>query len=132
MTTITITDINQLRAGDVATLSYEGHEFTGEVRKDDFGTLWVGPVIVRHYNGDPSRSCPLVSATREMPDLPTKLGSVIANVVLAGGYHYSWAMLVDPGDDLGLSWVVSDADTYSWAYPDQITSWDACSVEVQP
>ena len=131
MTTITITDINQLRAGDVATLSYEGHEFTGEVRKDDFGTLWVGPVVVRHYNGDPSSSCTLVSATREVPDLPTQLGSVIANVVTRDGAEYDWAMLADPGDDAGVSWVVASSDGYDWVRHARIISWTPCTVEVQ-
>jgi len=65
------------------------------------------------------------------PDLPTKLGSVIANVVLVGGHHYDWAMLVDPTDSLGVPWVVSSAKEYDWAFPDQIISWDACTVEVQ-
>ena len=131
MTTITITEVADLRAGDIATFRYDGHEFTGEVRKDDFGTLWVGPVVVRHYNGDPSRSCPLVSATREVPDLPTQLGSVIANVVTRDGAEYDWAMLADPGDDAGVSWVVAFSDGYDWVRPDQIISWTPCTVEVQ-
>ena len=57
---------------------------------------------------------------------------MIANVVTKDGCHYDWAMLVDPTDGYGVSWVVSSADGYDWAYPDLIISWDACTVEVQP
>ena len=64
------------------------------------------------------------------PDLPTELGSVIANVDTLFG-HYDWAMLADPGDNAGVSWVVASADGYKWVRPDEITSWTPCTVEVQ-
>ena len=131
MTTITITDIADLRVGDIATLSYKGHEFTGEVWAGTYGELFVGGAFARYVDGHPSPVTSLVSATRELPDLPTKLGSVIANVVTEDGDRYDWAMLVDPTDRSGVSWVgVSSADTYGWAHPDQIVSWDACTIEV--
>ena len=41
MTTITITNIADLRAGDVATCTQEGHEFTGEVWAGAYGELFV-------------------------------------------------------------------------------------------
>lgn len=131
MTSITITDISDLRAGDVATLSYKGYKFTGEVWRDGAGGLRVGNSIIRYPSGTPGDSCTLVSATREVPDLPTKLGSVIANVDARDGYHYDWAMLAGPANVAGLSWVVSSADRYGWMRPDEIISWDACTVEVQ-
>ena len=127
MTTITITDIADLRAGDIATLSYEGHEFTGEVWANFQGDLFVGDGVIRYANGLPASSRTLVSATREAA-LPTELGAVIANVIASNGYHYDWAMLVDPMDGSGRKWIVSDADEYG---PDQIISWTPCTVEVQ-
>lgn len=130
--TITITNINQLRAGDIATCSYDGHEFTGEVWGSAYGPLFVGASFVRYADGRPSPAVSLVSATREVPDLPTELGSVIANVVTRDGCHYDWAMLADPTDGSGVLWIVSNADGYCWAHPDYIISWDACTVEVQP
>ena len=93
--------------------------------------LRVGNSIIRYPSGTPGDSLTLVSATREVPDLPSKLGSVIANVVTEDGDRYDRAMLTDPGDSLGLSWVVSSADRSDWVRPDEITSWDACTVEVQ-
>ena len=47
MTTITITDIADLRAGDIATCSYKGHEFTGEVWAGEYGGLFAGGIPVR-------------------------------------------------------------------------------------
>ena len=129
--TITITDIADLRVGDIATLSYKGYKFSGEVWRDDAGGLRVGNSIIRYPSGSPGDSLTLVSATREVPDLPTKLGSVIANVVTRDGGHYDWAMLADPMDVAGLSWVVSCPGEYDWVHPDQIISWTPCTVEVQ-
>ena len=131
MTTITITDIADLRVGDIATLRYKGHEFTGEVWAGAHGELFLGLTIVHYSVGYPSPSLTLISATREVPDLPTQLGSVIANVVLVGGYYYDWAMLTDPKDDSGQSWIACTADVYAWVRADLITSWTPCTVEVQ-
>ena len=133
MTTITITDINQLRAGDVATCSYRGHEFTGEVwaASDDGSVLFAGAACVRVNDGRPSPYVTLISATRDVPDLPTEPGSVIANVVTRYGLHYDWATLARMANRSGLMWIVSSANWYRWASPDEIISWDPCTVEVQ-
>lgn len=63
--TITITDIKQLRAGDVATLSFGGHEFTGEVWASAYGELLVGGTFVRHL-ADQRSALVFISATREV------------------------------------------------------------------
>ena len=129
MATITITDIADLRAGDVATCSYKDHKFTGEVWAGAHGELFLGPVVVRHYNGDPSPYLTRISATREVPDLPTELGSVIANVVRKNGLRYDWAMLADDSRPRG--WVATYDGGYVWIASDEIVSWDLCTVEVQ-
>ena len=101
--TITITDIADLRAGDIATCSYDGHEFTGEAwPSSTYGPLFVGASFVRYADGSPNPAVPLISATRALPDLPIELGSVIANVVTRDGCHYDWAMPVTgPANSLG-------------------------------
>ena len=126
--TITITNINQLRAGDLATCSYEGHEFTGEVWANAYGGLLVGGHLVRFFDGLPTSRTTLVSATREVPDLPSKPGSVIANVVTKDGDRYDRAMLANPGV---CPWVATNEDGWDWLRMDEIVSWDACTVEVQ-
>ena len=132
MTTITITNINQLRAGDIATFSsFGGHEFSGEVWENKRGDLLIGPAVVRYFDATPSPSATLISATRTLSDLPSKPGSVIANVVTRDGCHYDWAMLAGPEDSAELWWVATTSVRYDWVRPDQITSWDACTVEVQ-
>ena len=128
--TITITDIADLRAGDVATCSYRGHEFTGEVwaASDDGSVLFAGAACVRVNDGRPSPAVSLVSATREVPDLPNELGSVIANVVTKDGDRYDRAMLAKPGV---CPWAATNEDGWDWLRMDEIVSWDACTVEVQ-
>ena len=131
MTTITITEVSNLRAGDTATLTYHGHQFAGEVWANDDGALFIGPAVVSYFDSTPAVGVTLVSATREVPDLPTKVGSVIANVVTMDGAEYDWAMLADPGDDAGVSWVVASSDGYDWVRHARIISWTPCTVEVQ-
>ena len=126
--TITITDIADLRAGDIATCSCEGHEFTGEVWAGEYGGLFVGGSLVRYFDGRPNPAVSLVSATREVPDLPNELGSVIANVVTKDGDRYDRAMLANPGV---CPWVATNEDGWDWLRMDEIVSWDACTVEVQ-
>ena len=129
MTTITITNLADLRAGDIATLSYEGHEFSGEVWAGAGGELFLGITIV-HYNvGDPLPYLTLISATREVPDLPTEPGSVIANVVTESAERYDLAMLVGPTNYE--CWMVVNDKGYMWLLPEWIVSWDPCTVEVQ-
>ena len=129
--TITITDIADLKVGDIATCSYKGHGFTGEVWEGMYGGLLVGKAFVCYGDGRPSPGTALVSATREVPDLPNELGSVIANVITRDGYHYDWAMLAGPEDSAELWWAATTSVRYDWVRPDQIASWDACTVEVQ-
>ena len=126
--TITITDIADLRAGDVATCSYRGHEFTGEVWASFRGDLFVGETFVYSFDGHPSPTISLVSATRALPDLPIELGSVIANVVTKDGDRYDRAMLAKPGV---CPWAATNEDGWDWLRMDEIVSWDACTVEVQ-
>ena len=128
MTAITITDIADLRAGDIATCSHAGHEFTGEVWEGASGELLVGGTFVRYVGGHPSPTTTLVSATREVL-LPTEPGSVIANVVTKDGDRYDRAMLANPGV---CPWVATNEDGWDWLRMDEIVSWDACTVEVHP
>ena len=133
MTTITINDINQLCIGDVAKFTYRGgHEFSGEVWEDGKGNQFVGGTLVRfgsrgelnEFKDRPSYYVTFISATREVL-LPTELGSVIADVVDAGGIYYPRAIHNVDGE-----WeAVNDYGT-SCLRPEEIASWSECRVEV--
>lgn len=72
-----------IEPGDLVTLSYEGHEFTGEVWRDNYGMLWVGAtalgadgaMAIEVFDGN-MQPLVFVSATREVK-LPTGIGAVI-------------------------------------------------------
>lgn len=133
MTTITITDINQLRVGDVAKFTYRGgHEFSGEVWGEEDGDQFVGGTLVRlgrrtdlnEYKGHPSNYVTFISATRETK-LPEDLGSVIADVVDAGGIYYFRAICNVDGE-----WEAVNDYGSSRLRPEEIASWAECHVEV--
>ena len=133
MTTITINDINQLRIGDVAKFTYSGgHEFSGEVWEDEKGNQFVGGTLVRfgsrgelnEFKDRPSNYVTFISATRET-NLPEDLGSVIADVVDAGGIYYPRAIHNVDGE-----WEAVNACGTTLLRPEEIASWAVCRVEV--
>lgn len=72
-----ITNREDLRAGDIATFTYNGHEFTGPLWGRGEWSLIIGSTSVRHGDGAWNDYFTFVRATREMPPLPTEPGSVI-------------------------------------------------------
>ena len=74
MSVIEIKDCDDLRVGDIATFTYQGHEFTGPLWTEGDRSLYVGAALVRYDHGYPYD---FVRATREVPDLPTEPGAVI-------------------------------------------------------
>ena len=133
MTTITINDINQLCAGDVAKFAYRGgHVFSGEVWEDEEGNQFVGGTLVRlgrreglnEHKGGPSNFVTFISATRET-NLPKALGSVIEYVTSTDGSYYCRAICNVDGE-----WeAVNDYGTHRLR-PEEIASWVECRVEV--
>lgn len=77
MTIIEIKDRESLRAGDIATFAYQGHEFTGPMWGRGERSLLIGSTSVRHGDGAWNDYFAFVRATREMPPLPTEPGAVI-------------------------------------------------------
>ena len=130
MTTITITDINQLCVGDVAKFTYRGgHEFSGVVWDDGDGNQFVGGTVVRRgrcadLNEYNYVYVTFISATREVL-LPTELGSVIADVTDTDGYYYFRAMRSVDG-----KWDAINEHGKARLRPEEIASWAECRVEV--
>lgn len=103
MSTIEITRVEDVRAGDMATLAYEGHAFTGRVWEDDGGPRVGGSYLSSPY-------VTLLGATREVPDLPTEPGSVIVNATIRG----------TEGVTAFLSASAWEPDVYRWISGDRI------------
>ena len=66
-TTITITDLADVRDGDTVTVEFAGGTFVGPVRATVFGGLEAGGRFVRETDGEQPESTRFVSATREVP-----------------------------------------------------------------
>ena len=70
-TTITITDLADVREGDTVTVKFDGGTFVGPVRTTFFGGLEAGGQLVRESGGGQPKSTRFISATREIPTWPT-------------------------------------------------------------
>lgn len=137
MTTITITNREDLRPGDDAKFEFidfrQGkHPVTGPLWTQEGQNLIVGGDPVRFSDGMWGRAYRFVSATRTVPDLPTEPGSVI-HVYEARGKRFEKPVLAVL-DELGRDWFTPiSVDGYFWHSPDHITDWRNVEItEVQP
>ena len=136
-TTITITDREDLRPGDVATFEYvrrdgTAHPFTGPLWTQEGQNLTIGGYPVRFSDGEWSRYYRFVSATRTVPDLPTEPGSII-HVYESRGERFEKPVLAVL-DELKKDWFTPTAvDGYYWHHPEHIIDWRNVEiVEMQP
>ena len=115
-----ITNRDDLRVGDIATFTYRGHEFTGEVWSEREGSLIVGPDIVRYSDGAWSDYFTFVRATREMPPLPTEPGSVIEIITIDDHHIEPTVAMLDDAND----WMLAVRRDERWTLtPYRITAW---------
>ena len=123
----TITDLNEVRDGDICTVEIEGHQYTGPAYSGVGNVLkWGGHTL--RYNGVPRPFVVFLSATRETPSLPTKEGSVIL-VHEAGGEVYDPPVLaVHDGTALAPWGVARQIDGFDWFGDGAITRWQECDV----
>lgn len=127
MSVIEITNRDALRAGDTATFTYRGHEFTGVVW-DEKGQLFIGRTRVYDPHGGWSHGLDFVHAARVVPDLPTEPGTVIYIARLTDAEPFDEpraAVLI--GD---ASWVTltPDGNSHTWLIPEQIAEWAPAKV----
>ena len=80
--------------------------------------------MCRGRRGELNSFVTFISATREVL-LPTELGSVIADVVDAGGIYYPRAIHNVDGE-----WEAVNAYGSTLLRPEEIASWAECQVEV--
>ena len=95
MSVITITDIADLRVGDIATLNYEGREFTEEVWAATGGEMLVGGTPVR-YLADQRSAFTFISAARETPESREPKPGEVWRVTLEDGSECNMLVGVIP------------------------------------
>ena len=126
MSTVEITRVEDVRAGDVVTLSYQGHEFTGVAWVDpDSGGLNVGPEGIKWYrqDGPVADIASFVRATREVSDLPVEYGSVITKATVRGVEGQT--VILDPEGD----WFTTECiDGHYYHDPEDITAWEPARI----
>src|SRR5690606_20870675 len=100
MSTIDITRVEDVRAGDVVTMLDEyGGTYVGPTRHSETLGAVFGPLgwAVVHPSWTDHPAWTVVRATREVPDLPTEPGSVIVNATIRGETGHT-AILTPEGD----------------------------------
>ena len=128
--TITITDLKDVRDGDICTVVIHGRQYTGPAYRDGDAILFCD-YFLRDRDGRRDAYVTLISATRIIPSLPTERGSTIlvheacdevcyppVLAVRNEGGMLPWCMT----RRLGLALWLNDAD---------ITQWQAATVTAQ-
>ena len=68
--------IDQVQPGDWIEATYDDHKFAGEVWQSETGALVVGVSTIRWENRVRVFGIEITAITRDVPDLPTKPGTV--------------------------------------------------------
>lgn len=127
MSAIEITNRDDLRVGDVATFTYQGHEFTGPLWNGTRDDLALGDTLVRFPMGTWSHYFEFVRATREVPDQPTEPGAVILVSECRGERLDPPVLAVLDSDGTWITFGHAIA-TYDWHNPEHITAWKPAKV----
>ena len=125
--TITITDLSEVRAGDLCTVEIGGHQYTGPAYSGVGNVLrWGGHTL--RYNGVPRPYVTFVSATREVLALPTEPGSMILVHEALGETCDPPVVAVHDGDSVD-PWMTSrQVGAFFWLSDRDITRWQECDV----
>ena len=124
---ITITDLADVRDGDICTVEIGGRQYTGPAYSGVGNVLKWGGHILR-YNGEPYAYVTFISATRESPSLPTKAGSVILVHEACGVVCDPPVLAVHDGTELAPWAVARQSGNLDWLRDEDITRWQECDV----
>ena len=127
--TITITDLADVRDGDICTVEIDGRQYTGPAygRRDDILLAWGG-YLLRYSSGEPGAFAVFLSATRETPSLPTEHGSTIFIHEAAGTVCDPPVLAVHDGTDHAPWGVARQIDYLHYLGDEDITRWQECDV----
>ena len=126
--TITITDLKDVRDGDMVTVKIEGRQYTGPAytRGDDI-LVWGGRAM-RYSHGEPYAYLTFVSATREAPTLQTEAGSMILVHKADGKVCDPPVLAMHDGTELVPWGVARQSGSLDWLRDEDITRWQECDV----
>lgn len=125
--TITITDLADVRDGDICTVKLGGRQYTGPAYSGVGNVLKWGGHILR-YNGEPYAYVVFLSATREVPALPTEPGSMILVHEALGETCDPPVVAVHDGNSVD-PWKASrQVGAFFWLSDGDITRWQECDV----
>ena len=126
--TITITDLAQVRAGDLCTVMIRGRQYVGPAYTYGGDDLLWGESTLRYSSGKPGTYVTFVSATREAPTLPTERGSVILIHEACGEVYDPPVLAVHDGTDHAPWGVARQIDGLNYLSDEDITRWQECDV----
>jgi len=128
MSTVEITRVEDVRAGDVVTMTDKhGGTYTGPTRHSETLGAVFGPLgwAVNHPLWTDHPAWTFVRATREVPDLPTEPGSVIVNATIRGVEGQTAIRLGDINWVGTRTWVTTTrVEDYWYHAPEDITAWE--------
>ena len=125
---IKITDLKDVRDGDMVTVEIGCRPYTCPAYARGGGILDWGGHALRYSSGEPGITTALVSATREVPSLPTRAGSVILVHKADGKVCDPPVLAMHDGTD-HLPWgVVRQSGGFDWLRDEDITRWQECDV----
>ena len=125
--TITITDLADVRDGDICTVKIGGRQYTGPAYSGVGNVLKWGGHILR-YNGEPYAYVVFLSATRETPSLPTERGSTIFIHEACGEVCDPPVVAVHDGTDRAPWSVALQIDGLTYLSDEDIARWQECDV----
>lgn len=122
----TITDLADVREGDIVTVSVDGRTLLPDVcynRLSAPGALWVYGHVLRGRDGAPGPRARFVSAERPAPRFPTEPGTpVLIHATTTEAYDPPRLAILDSEGDPSYG-------TDEWSYAANVTAWQAVSVK---
>ena len=123
---ITITDLADVRDGDLCTVEIEGHQYTGPAYAGRGDILVWGGRVLRYSHGEPGTLVVFLSATREAPALPTEPGSVILVHEANGVVCNPPVLAVRDGTNTFPWGATRQIGSVDWLRDEDITRWQEC------
>ena len=127
---IEITDLADVRDGDICTVKIGGRQYMGPAYAGEGDSLLLawGGYLLRHSSGEPDAFVVFLSATRESPSLPTKAGSVILVHEACGEVYDPPVLATHDGTDLVPWGVARQIGSFDWLRDEDIARWQECDV----
>ncbi len=121
MSTIKISDLADVRAGDIVTVKHQDNTYTGPCQETTSGVLWFIGYALRLSDGRPDSTITFVSAEREIPPAPT--GECLAWVRLKNGREGYAALNVIPCSTTVFAHRIIMGPDQGWFSTDGIADW---------